>query len=55
MLIYKDILTDDELISDAYDLKEVDGTFYEAECSMIKIKKGADVGMFRNPPDEPSC
>jgi len=36
MLIYKDILTGDELISDSYDLKEVDGIVYEADCAMIE-------------------
>ncbi|GAO18214.1 uncharacterized protein UV8b_06291 [Ustilaginoidea virens] len=35
MLIFKDILTDDEIISDSYDLKEVDGIVYEADCAMI--------------------
>jgi ribosomal protein L31E len=36
MLIYKDILNGDELISDSYDLKEVDGVVYEADCAMIE-------------------
>jgi len=35
MIIYKDILTDDEMISDSYDLKEVDNIVYEADCAMI--------------------
>jgi len=35
MIIYKDILTGDEMISDSYDLKEVDGIVYEADCAMI--------------------
>ncbi|KAF4957653.1 hypothetical protein FSARC_11226 [Fusarium sarcochroum] len=35
MLIFKDLITDDELISDSYDLKEVDGIVYEADCAMI--------------------
>ncbi|KAG6023244.1 hypothetical protein E4U19_003776 [Claviceps sp. Clav32 group G5] len=35
MLIYKDILTGDEIISDSYDLTEVDGIVYEADCAMI--------------------
>ncbi|EFY87244.1 hypothetical protein J3459_016081 [Metarhizium acridum] len=35
MLIFKDLLTDDEIISDSYDLKEVDGIVYEADCAMI--------------------
>jgi len=35
MLIYKDILNGDELISDSYDLKDVDGIVFEADCAMI--------------------
>jgi len=35
MIIFKDVLTDDEIISDSYDLKEVDGIVYEADCAMI--------------------
>ncbi|KAL2136331.1 hypothetical protein VTI74DRAFT_4365 [Chaetomium olivicolor] len=35
MIIYKDIISDDEIISDSYDLKEVDGVVYEADCAMI--------------------
>ncbi|KAI5855192.1 Mss4-like protein [Tricharina praecox] len=48
MLIFKDILSNDEMISDVYDLKEVDGTLYEADCAMITIKKGADVDIGAN-------
>ncbi|GAA5981939.1 hypothetical protein JCM5350_006572 [Sporobolomyces pararoseus] len=45
MLLYTDILTGDELISDAYDLKEVDGVVYEADCQMITIREGeVDIG-----------
>ncbi|KAJ3509067.1 hypothetical protein NM208_g15720 [Fusarium decemcellulare] len=36
MIIFKDILTGDELISDSYDLKEIDGIVYEADCAMIE-------------------
>ncbi|KAK0646411.1 Mss4-like protein [Cercophora newfieldiana] len=35
MIIYKDAITDDEIISDSYDLKEVDGVVYEVDCQMI--------------------
>ena len=35
MIIYKDILTGDEIISDSYDLKLVDNIVYEADCAMI--------------------
>jgi len=35
MIIYKDLISGDEIISDSYDLKEVDGIVYEADCAMI--------------------
>jgi len=35
MIIYKDIISGDEIISDSYDLIEVDGVAYEADCAMI--------------------
>merc|ERR1712080_94831 len=35
MLIYKDILTGDEIISDSYEPKLVDDIVYEADCAMI--------------------
>ncbi|THV48804.1 hypothetical protein BGAL_0227g00150 [Botrytis galanthina] len=37
MIIFKDVITGDEIISDSYDLKEVDGIVYEVDCSMITI------------------
>ncbi|EMF15586.1 translationally-controlled tumor protein [Sphaerulina musiva SO2202] len=37
MIIYKDIITGDELISDSYDLQEIDGVVYEANCKKITI------------------
>ncbi|KAH6893548.1 microtubule/calcium-binding protein [Thelonectria olida] len=38
MLIYKDILSGDELISDSYNIKEVhDGSVIEVDCTMITI------------------
>jgi hypothetical protein len=33
----QDIITDDEIISDSYDLKEVDGVVYEVDCQMITL------------------
>jgi len=35
MIIFKDAITDDEIISDSYDIKEVDGVAYEVDCAMI--------------------
>lgn len=43
MLIFKDVITDDEMISDSYDLKEIDGIVYEADCAMIE-EGGVTVG-----------
>ncbi|KAI1073349.1 translationally controlled tumor protein, partial [Whalleya microplaca] len=39
MIIFKDAISDykDELLSDSYPLKEVDGVAYEADCAMIEI------------------
>lgn len=33
----QDILTGDEIISDSYNLKEIDGVVYEADCTRIKV------------------
>jgi len=45
MIIYKDIITADEIISDSYKLKEVDGAVYEADCKKIAVGgESFDVG-----------
>ncbi|KAF5333515.1 hypothetical protein D9611_002467 [Ephemerocybe angulata] len=45
MLLYSDIITGDELFSDAFPLKLVDDIVYEVDCSMIVVKEGAvDIG-----------
>ncbi|CCJ29012.1 unnamed protein product [Pneumocystis jirovecii] len=45
MLLYKDVISGDELISDAYSLKEVDDVVYEVNCDMVQIKPGeVDIG-----------
>ncbi|SCV03659.1 LAME_0H12200g1_1 [Lachancea meyersii CBS 8951] len=51
MLIYKDIISGDELLSDAYDLKLVDGVIYEANCDMVKVG-GDNVDIGANPSAE---
>ena len=59
MLLYEDIISGDELFSDAFPLydpsivywildsylysKEVDGIVYEVDCQMIVVKPGADI------------
>ncbi|KAI5844496.1 Mss4-like protein [Morchella snyderi] len=48
MIIYKDIISGDEMISDAYDMKLVDDVVYEVDCAMVTFKKGADVDIGAN-------
>ncbi|KAF2168283.1 hypothetical protein M409DRAFT_65742 [Zasmidium cellare ATCC 36951] len=51
MIIYKDLITGDEIVSDSYDLKEVDGAVYEADCKKITIG-GEDFDVGGNPSAE---
>jgi len=51
MIIYKDIITGDELISDSYDVKEIDGAVYEADCKKIQVG-GENVDIGANPSAE---
>ncbi|KAI9508934.1 Mss4-like protein [Russula earlei] len=45
MLLYEDILTGDEMFSDAFPIKEVDNVAYEVDCQLIQIKEGnVDIG-----------
>ncbi|KAJ7180142.1 translationally controlled tumor-associated [Mycena crocata] len=52
MLLYEDIISGDEMFSDAFPVKEVDGIVYEVDCSMITVKPGADVDIGANPSSE---
>ncbi|KAL6942985.1 hypothetical protein ACO0RG_001958 [Hanseniaspora osmophila] len=51
MLIYKDRISGDELLSDAYDVTLVDGVIYEADCTMVKVG-GGDIDIGANPSAE---
>ena len=51
MIIYKDIISGDELLSDAYNIKEVDDVIYEADCAMVKVG-GDSVDIGANPSAE---
>ncbi|KAK8866038.1 hypothetical protein IAR55_001189 [Kwoniella newhampshirensis] len=42
MLIYQDVITGDEMASDAFPIKEVDDIAYEVDCAMIVVKEGAN-------------
>ncbi|KAI0089285.1 translationally-controlled tumor protein [Irpex rosettiformis] len=45
MLLYEDVISGDEMFSDAFPIKEVDGVAYEVDCAMIIIKEGGvDIG-----------
>ncbi|THH15491.1 hypothetical protein EW146_g4994 [Bondarzewia mesenterica] len=52
MLLYSDILTDDEMFSDAFPIKLIDDIVYEVDCQMITVKAGADVDIGANPSAE---
>jgi len=52
MLLYTDIISGDEMFSDAFPMKLVDDIVYEVDCAMINIKKGADVDIGANPSTE---
>ncbi|OAX36200.1 translationally controlled tumor-associated [Rhizopogon vinicolor AM-OR11-026] len=45
MLLYEDIISGDEMFSDAFPMKEIDGIAYEIDCQMIVVKEGnVDIG-----------
>lgn len=48
MKIFTDIFSGDELLSDAYDVKLVDGVVYEADCAMVQIRQGGDFDIGAN-------
>ncbi|KAF9780178.1 translationally controlled tumor-associated [Thelephora terrestris] len=52
MLLYTDILTGDEMFSDAFQVTLVDDIVYEVKCTMITVKAGADVDIGANPSAE---
>jgi len=48
MLLYTDVISGDEMFSDAFPLKEVDDIVIEVNCRTITVKKGADVDIGAN-------
>ncbi|KAI6105544.1 translationally controlled tumor-associated [Pisolithus sp. B1] len=52
MLLYADVLTGDEMFSDAFPVKLVDDIVYEVDCHLITVKEGADVDIGANPSTE---
>ncbi|ODN91988.1 cytoplasmic protein [Cryptococcus wingfieldii CBS 7118] len=51
MLIYTDVLTGDEMVSDAFPVKEIGLVAYEVDCANIIVKEG-DVDIGGNPSAE---
>ncbi|TKA59706.1 hypothetical protein B0A55_11198 [Friedmanniomyces simplex] len=51
MIIFKDIITGDELISDSYEMKLKDGVMYEADCKKISVG-GDNIDIGANPSAE---
>ncbi|KAL7424788.1 hypothetical protein Q5752_000472 [Cryptotrichosporon argae] len=51
MIIYTDVVSGDEMFSDAFDIKEVGSIAYEVDCAMIIVKEG-DVDIGANPSAE---
>jgi len=52
MLLYTDVLTGDEMVSDAFPLKLVDDIVYEVDCQLVTVKAGADIDIGANPSAE---
>jgi hypothetical protein len=47
--VLQDILTGDEVMSDSYDIKEIDGVVFEVDCAMITLG-AVEVSMYTTPP-----
>jgi len=52
MLLYTDIISGDEIFSDAFPMKLIDDIVYEVDCQLITVKAGADVDIGANPSAE---
>ncbi|KAJ3044111.1 Translationally-controlled tumor protein [Rhizophlyctis rosea] len=48
MLLYRDVISGDEMVSDAFKMIEIDDIAYEVDSKMIQIKQGADVDIGAN-------
>ncbi|EIW61975.1 translationally controlled tumor-associated [Trametes versicolor FP-101664 SS1] len=52
MLLYSDVVSGDEMFSDAFPIKVVDDIVYEVDCQTITVKPGADIDIGANPSAE---
>nr|KAJ3415601.1 hypothetical protein HK105_001458 [Polyrhizophydium stewartii] len=48
MLLFKDIISNDEMASDAFDLKEIDDALIEIDGKLITISQGGDIDIGAN-------
>ncbi|KAI9747941.1 MAG: hypothetical protein M4579_007353 [Chaenotheca gracillima] len=53
MIIYKDIITGDELLSETYDVTEIDGVIYEVETKRVPESDNIEVNFGGNPSENP--
>ncbi|KAI9747681.1 MAG: hypothetical protein M4579_007416 [Chaenotheca gracillima] len=53
MIIYKDIITGDELLSETYDVTEIDGVIYEVETKKVPENDDIEVNFGGNPSELP--
>lgn len=49
--VLQDILTGDEVMSDSYDIKEIDGAVFEVDCQMITLG-AVEVSTYTPPPGQ---
>lgn len=40
MLLYRDVISKDEMISDAFKIQEVDDIIYEVDCKSMMVNPG---------------
>ncbi|OGM47696.1 hypothetical protein ABOM_004276 [Aspergillus bombycis] len=52
MRIYTDVISGDEMLSDAFPIKVVDDAVYEVDCKFIEISQGHDVDISSDPSAE---
>ena len=48
MKLYRDVLSQDEMISDAFNITEVDDIIYEVDCKTMMVNPGCEVDIGAN-------
>ncbi|KAI9845928.1 MAG: hypothetical protein M1837_004464 [Sclerophora amabilis] len=54
MIIYKDLLTGDEIISDTYKIKEVDEVIWEVDTKSVPLNDDLDINIGANASEDPN-